>query len=441
MKIIDRTVSDVINTEYREYAMYVLESRAIPSVIDGLKMVHRKLLYSMLNEYSGKKVKLADLSGISNLGYHHGENSAAQAAVTLTADWNNNCPLFYGHEGNYGSRMVMEAAAPRYIFASISPEFKKIFIDAEVAPQSDDDEHPEPIFYLPIIPWVLVNGIDGISVGFKTSILPRSIKDITDAVKAYLKAPERFLKDNALLPPTFPSFNGKTLPKGSSQWITQGIIKFIGKNTYEISELPVGYDRETYVTLLNDLCDKDLIKDYEDGCSKSGFNFKIKVTGAQKEAIDKDPIKYFKLEKTHTEILTTMGIDGKLKIFQSVSELIGYFCDYRLKKFGDKIEYDRAKLVKEISVLTDKQKFIQLVIDGKVDFRKTTKIELLKFIEDYVTKSEHGKSFIRIPLYEITKDTYAELEQTIAKLNTDLKILEVMTSEKLFNTRINALKV
>lgn len=412
MKIIDRSVSDVIDTEYREYAMYVLESRAVPSAIDGLKMVSRKLLYSMLNEYSGKKVKLADLSGISKLGYHHSETSAASAAVTMTADWNNNCPIFTGH-GNFGSRMIQEAAASRYIFATVSPEFKKYFIDSEVAPKQDDPENPEPKFYLPIIPWVLVNGIEGIAVGFKTSILPRDITDIVKATKECLKSPVKFLENNLSIKPTFPHFKGNVVAHSENQWKTQGIIEFVGKLQYKISELPIGYDRETYVTLLNEMCDKDLIKDYSDDCSKTGFGFTIKVSLVQKEKIDCDPLKYFKLEKIHTEILTTLGTDGKLKIFKTVAELIHYFVAYRLEKFGDKLKYEADELRHEINYNECKVKFIELVLDKKFDLRSKTKAQLLEMVYNSVTTEEFGKRFVNIPVYECTLDNIAALEEQI----------------------------
>lgn len=434
-----KTVSEIIDTEYLEYSMYTLEQRAIPSVVDGLKPVQRKILYAMLNEHSGKKVKLNDLGSISKLNYHHGEVSAIAAAVGMSQDWSNNAPLFDGH-GSFGSRMIQEAAAPRYIFASLSEHYKKFFCDTEVAPKSFDEENKEPAYYLPIIPWVLVNEISGISVGFKCTILPRSIKDVMDATKAYLKNPKRFLEANESIKPTYPHFRGEVIQHSENQWKTQGIINYIGKNYFEISELPVGLDRETYVTFLNELCDKDLIKDYEDNCSGAGFGFNIKVTIAQKEAIEKDPYKYFKLEKIHTEILTTLGHDGKLKIFQSVAELVAYFCDFRLTMFQSKIEYDCAKLNQEITYNVDKQKFISDVINDKITLRNTSKIEMLDYINKWITKAEHGKSFVKIPLYECTNDEFESLNNKIITLQKSLSDLDSLTPEKLFQTRLAAIK-
>jgi hypothetical protein len=219
------------------------------------------------------------------------------------------------------------------------------------------------------------------------------------------------------------------------------MVEYIGKYSYKISELPIGYDREAYINLLNKLIDTDMIKDYDDDCSESGFGFTVKVSGAQKLEADKDPIKYFKLKKLHSENLTTLGHDGKLKIFKSVAELVHYFCEYRLSKFVDKIDYDKKQIDLEIELLTDKQKFISHVINGDINFKTTTKDELLQFIADKVTVAEYGKTFSRIPLYDITLDAWNILSDKIKDLYAQLVILNSTTAEKLFQTKINTIKL
>ena len=439
MNIEQRTLTDIIDREFREFSMYTIENRAIPSAIDGFKPTQRKLVYAMINEHKGNKVKVAELGGgLAKLNYHHGEGSAQGAAIGLGQDWNNNAPIFTGH-GNFGSRLVPEAAAPRYIFASLSENFKKFFVDTEVSPKAFDPENPEPAFYLPIIPWVLVNGISGIAVGFKTEILPRSVESLVAATRECLKSPAKFLKANNPITPSFPSFKGNVTHVGGNQWKTCGIIEFIGKNTYKISELPIGFDREAYVEFLNSLLDKDMIRDYDDVCSKDGFGFEVKVSIQQKATIDKDPTKYFKLERTHTEILTTLGYDGKLKIFDSVAELIHYFVTYRTQKFGDKIAYDIVENEQASNELSLKVKFIKLVINNKVDFRKNTKQQLLDFIATNVSTEDFTKKFINIPLYECTQDEVDKLEAKIVEKNKTLEVLRKTTPEELYKTRLNSL--
>lgn len=436
--IIDKTVKEIIDVDFKQYAMYVLENRAIPSAIDGFKPSHRKLVYAMLNEHGSKKVKVSDLGGISKYNYHHGESSAMSAAVTLAQDWNNNFPIFTSH-GNFGSRLIQEAAAPRYIYATMSKDFSKFFLDTEVALPSFDVDNPEPAFYLPIIPWVLVNGISGIAVGFAANILPRSIDTMVSETKRCLDDPTEYLRVSAPIHPTFPSFRGKVEQVSDSQWKTCGIIESTKGTEYLISELPIGFDRETYISFLNDLVGSDKIRDYSDECSETGFGFRIKVSGTQKVALEKDLMKAFKLEKIHSENLTTLGVDGKLKLFKTATELVHYFVLQRTKFIEDKIEFDIKESINKIEVSTDKIKFIKAVIDGDIDFKKTSKANLLEYISDKITPKDHGAKFVSIPLYECTTDAVKSLEDKIVSEQKNLDTLAKTTPTKLFSARLKGL--
>lgn len=424
MKIITaKSITEIINTDYLEYSMYTLENRAIPSAIDGFKPVHRKLVYAMINVHGGKKTKVVDLGSISALSYHHGEASAMEAVNTLTAPYNNNCPVFTGY-GNFGSRLVQEASSARYVYASLSSEFKKYFIDTEIAPIAYDPENPEPAHYLPTIPWVLVNGVEGIAVGFATKILPRSIKVLTEEVLRCLKSPSAYIKANKAIPPSYPEFRGSVISgEEKNQWITMGIVEYIGKYTYKISELPIGYDRETYVSLLHDMIDTDKIRDFEDDCSEAGFGFTIKLSAVQKDKADIDPLKYFKLIKPKTENITTIGVDGKLKIFESHAELVAYFVEYRLTKFKEKLEFEQKNIRQDISESNDRIKFILAIINRKIDFRALNKTELLEYISVNITTQEWGPKFINIPLYSCTTDAVVSLRLKIKGLESSLTSL------------------
>lgn len=436
----DTTLTEIVNVGYRSYAMYVLESRAIPSVIDGFKPVQRKVLYAMLTEHGGKKVKLTDLGSISRHNYHHAETSAVAAAVGMAASWSNNLPIFKEHS-SFGSRLVQDPPAPRYIYTSLSDAYSKVFVDAEVAPRHPDIENPEPAHYLPIIPWILLNGVEGIAVGFRCAILPRSAKDVIAATRACIRNPQKFLEAREPIPPTFPSFTGTVTQLGTNQWRTTGRIEYVGKYHYEISELPMGYDRDSYVTLLNEMCAKELIKDYSDECSRAGFGFRVKVSLTQKEDIDRDPIKYFKLEKSHTEILTTMGSDGKLKIFNDISELVHYFCEYRLVKFDEKLEYERAKIATEILHLGHKISFIQDVIDGEIPLRDSTKQDMLDYIAKWITTEPHGTAFVNIPIHAYTVDQIGRLRTELAALQMREIELKTQTGAKRFQDAVQGLKI
>jgi DNA topoisomerase-2 len=426
-----KTITSAIDTEYLDYSMYTIENRAIPSVIDGLKPVQRILVHAMLNSPKGFQ-KLSELGGsVAKYGYHHGEVSAIAAINGMTAEWSNNAPIFEG-QGNFGSRLIQEPAAPRYIYAKLSDNFKKFFIDEEVVDYSDDPEQCAPLHYLPVIPWVLVNGVSGIAVGFASNILPRSTHSLVAAVKECIKNPTKFLDTNADILPSFPSFNGEVVSIGDNQYKSLGKIEYIGKYQYKISELPVGYDRATYVTFLNTLIDSDKIRDYEDHCSDAGFVFTVKVTGAQKDSIDKDPLSYFKLAKIHSENLTTLDQHGKLKIFKSVASLIHHFVEYRLSKFQQKLDYEKKTYDNQVEYLTAKKLFIEHVIDNKIDFRKMSKNDLLDYIRSNITENEFGTRFSNIAIYECTTDKVSDLISEIADIRAKLDTLSTETSTSRF---------
>lgn len=170
-----QTVTNLIDNDYKDYSKYVLYSRAIPSLIDGLKPSQRKILYTATKVAKTSRIKTASLAGavIEKANYHHGDASLNDAINKMAQTFNNNLPLLSG-EGSFGSRLVQEAAAARYTFVRLNDNFNKYFVDTDILLAGEDPEDPEPRFYLPTIPWVLVNGISGIAVGFATEIQPRN---------------------------------------------------------------------------------------------------------------------------------------------------------------------------------------------------------------------------------------------------------------------------
>ena len=433
----NKTLKQVIDQDYMGYAMYVLENRAIPCYIDGFKPVHRKLFYAMTTEHKGRKTKVSDLGGISKFNYHHGESSAMGAAVTLAADWNNNVPLFLGH-GNFGSRLIQEAAAPRYIFASLNPEINKYFDDFDVCDKNADEDSPEPQTYLPNIPWVLVNGIEGIAVGFACRYLSHKPKDIAKACKL---AVEGKLKDNYVIPVTFPGFKGKVIQDTETRVITQGIATRSKRNTWVISEAPWGFDREQMFKHLEKMMDAGLISDFDDDCDESGFNFTVKMDTASDTKCQKDPIAYLKLEKAFNENYTALDETGKLRLFNSKVEIIRAFVDYRIKKIKDKIAFDISKNAELLDWNEIKLKFVTAVAKRKIDLRDHTKQELIDLLRSsvYNASEEHASRLVAIPVSDMTVDQIEYLESKITWLKSKIRELKATVATNVYLERLDAL--
>lgn len=424
-----KTVSELIDNEYREFSMYTIENRAIPSVIDGLKPSQRKLLYVAIRTAKTKKQKVAALAAnlASMANYSHGENSAQATCVGMATNYGNNLPLLEEH-GSFGSRLIQESAAPRYIYSKLSENFDKFFKDQEVCPSNSDPDNPEPMHYLPILPWVLVNGVKGIAVGFATEILPRDPKDL---LRVMVNKTEGRGTYNKLIP-KFPEFKGVVEPVGPNQWEIKGVISN-NKLEYHITEVPYGYDRESYVGILDKLEDDGKIVEYVDSCDESGFNFKVKVNRAQKSEIEVDPLKYFKLVKRATENFTCLDEHGKLIQFNDAHELVDYFFEYRLKKSAEMIQVQTKATSYGLQQLQDRMKFITKIESGQFDPFKKSKSEFEQFVFDHITKEEYGKEFIKIPVYNLSKDEVAKLESQIQDKRKELEYWQSIGPEQYLN--------
>ena len=267
------TISNIIDTKYRDYSMYVLGHRAIPSAIDGMKTSQRKVLYTAIKT-AKTKLKTASLAGnaISHANYHHGPTSLESAIGLMTAEWANNVALLDG-EGNFGSRLVNEPAAARYTMVKLSQNYSKYFADDDLLDryQTHDIEDPEPMYYLPLIPWALVNGIKGIAIGYACELQPRNPKDLKRLCVDYLSGKNI---DHRKILPYFSGFKG-TVEETPDGYICTGVYEQKSQTKLHITELPVGIEREKYIKHLDKLEDAGEIVNYIDNCSKNSFDFMV----------------------------------------------------------------------------------------------------------------------------------------------------------------------
>lgn len=433
------SIADYTNEFYKEYSLYVLQQRALPSYIDGFKVVQRKLICAGLDMAKNKKIKVAELgSSLSSYEYLHGETSAQDALVGMAANWKNNVPLFEGH-GNFGTRLIQEPAASRYIYVTLSKKFNDVFGDFEVCDSRQDN--PEPINYLPIIPWSLINGISGVAVGFASNILPRDWNDVRQACieqvsKGKIKTEVRV---------KYPNFKGELIKIEENKWATLGkvnIEKVGRKNSYVISELPIGYDREKYYNFLLKLKNTNKIVDFDDDCDKDGFRFIIYTNEDQNKVIEKDSMKFFGLIKAETENISTIDEFGQLRLFANVNDLIKDFCNYRLQKTKDALQYTINVYKDKIEELVVKRQFIENVVSGKINLKEYTKKELHSYVSSLGNvKASQADSIISIPSYSFTKDNIIELDKQIEKSKTELKKLEASNEKDIFLDKLKKLNL
>lgn len=435
-----QSVSDMIDKDYRSYSMYTIENRAIPSIIDGFKPVQRKIFYAMDKKFNGKKTKVNDLGSISDIGYHHGESSAQSAAVGMAQAWANNIPEFISH-GTFGTRLVPEAAAPRYIFASENPILKKIFLDKEILQDNPEDDQHEPSYYLPIIPWLFVNGSRGMAVGFANLILPRDPKQIIKDVASVLGGNRSY----SYTLPSFPAFKGSVeLLEQPSKVIVKGVVEKGKKNTLIIKEAPFNESRESMHVWLEKLIEKDKIEDFFDGSDKNGFNITVKLSQEQMKKAEADPVEYLGLTKTINENFTVLDEHGKIKVFQNYWDALLYFVDFRLEKTKEAINTQIQLLEMEELFKSIKIEFIYLAMDW---LRNNPRINLeqIKALKkeacDTFNASIHYADGVeKTPIYDLSDEMIEKLNREKQEIHSKIKQLQKTDPVKYYLDRLGELE-
>lgn len=435
-----KTVSEMIDEDYRLYSMYVIENRAIPSVIDGFKPVQRKLFYAM-EQNNGKKIKIAELGGsLSSYGYMHGESSAQGAAVGMAQAWANNIPEFIGY-GTFGTRLVPEAAAPRYIFASANPILKHIFLDKEILQgQADPDQH-DPVYYLPIIPWLFVNGSRGMAVGFANLILPRDPKALIKDVREVLGGKRSGI--NTL--PSFPQFKGSVeLLEAPSKVLIKGIVEKGKKNTLIIKEAPFNESRESMHDWLEKLVEKDKIDDFMDGSDKNGFNITVKLTQDQMKKAEDNPVEYLGLTKIINENFTVLDESGKIKVFESYQDALLYFVDFRLEKTKEAIQTQITLLEHDEMFKSIKIEFIYLAMEW---LRNNDRINLEQInglkkeaCKRFDAWTHYADGVEKTPIYDLSDEMIDKLNKEKQEIRLKIKKLQATDPVKYYLDRLDELE-
>lgn len=419
-------VDDFMSDKYVEYSKYVLEGRAIPSILDGLKTSQRKALevsYQIWKNDKGdmKQMKVFQLSGkvCSECQYHHGGVSMEQAIITMSQDFKSNIPYMWS-DSQIGSRYVVEAGAARYVSTKLNPKIKNILKDFELLTYKYDEGFKiEPKYFLPIIPMILVNGSSGIAVGHASEILNRNPKQIISECINHLNG-----KNIKKLKPSYTFVKGDFIQDeiNHKKWYSSGIFEKVNTNTLRITDVPLGYTYETYDIVLEKLVADGYIMSYEDN-SKENFDYVIKVSRAWMTSVtDEQIIKMFKLEKPYTENFTVLDEFGKLKIFDNAEDILKHFVTFRLTFYQKRKDYQIDQINNQINILDNKIRFIKSIIDGNLTVNNRKK----DVIETDLTKMKFDKVennfdyLLRMPIYSLTKETYDKLKEDVVVKKQEL---------------------
>lgn len=440
----EKTISEFLSNEYKEFAMYSIEGRAIPSVIDGFKPTQRKIIHvsnDIWKTGGEKTLKVFQLAGkvASDAFYHHGNASLENAIITIAQKFKNNAPLLE-EDGQFGSLRSPQAGAPRYIGTRLSENFRLIYKDFELLHYKEEEgEKIEPKFFLPIIPTVLLNGSSGIAVGFASNILNRDVRDLIDACVKVLNG-----KNPGEVKPALNGFTGEFIQdkENNKRWIIRG--KFIKSNTstIKISELPPSMTYEKYEELLDKLVDDKAIVSYDDNC-KDNIDYTIKFTRVDLDKLDDEKLmKLLKLEESSTEIYSTLDEFGKLKIFDCTSDIIKYFVDFRLSYYHKRKQFLLDKMNRELKILSNRGRFIKAIIEGKLKVNNVAKAQIIEGIEAMgLDKIDDSYDYLlRMPIYSLTKEMYDKLKEDFKLKKEEITKLEATDPKDMYLLDLSELK-
>jgi DNA gyrase/topoisomerase IV subunit A len=440
----ETSITNFLSKEYKEFAMYSIEGRAIPSVIDGFKPTQRKIIHisnQVWRTGNEKTKKVFQLAGVvaDQAYYHHGNASLENAIITMAQKFKNNAPLLE-EEGQFGSLRSPQAGAPRYIGTRLNENFKLLYKDSELLEfKEEEGEQIEPKFFLPIIPTVLINGSSGIAVGFASNILNRDVKNIIDCCQKILSG-----KKISEIKPSLVGFTGDFIQdsENNKKWFIRGKFVRANTSTVKISELPPSLTYEKYEEILDKLVDDKLIVSYDDNC-KDNIDYTIKFTRADLEKLDDDKlVKLLKLEETSTEIYSTLDEFGKLKIFESTTDIIEYFVNFRLTYYHKRKQFLLDKLNRELKILSNRGRFIKAIIDGKLKVNNVAKAQIIEGIESMgLDKIDDSYDYLlRMPIYSLTKEMYDKLKEDFKIKKEEIAKLESTDPKDMYLDDLNELK-
>lgn len=441
-KVVERTVSDFFDNELRSYALYTVENRAIPSLIDGFKPSQRKIAHTANQVWkTGKEkpMKVFQLGGLaaSMTMFHHG--SLDGTIIGMTQDFKNSMPIFQG-VGQFGSLRSPEAGAPRYVGVKFNENFRLLYQDFDlVVEQEEEGEKIEPKFFLPIIPTVLLNGGSGIAVGFATNILNRHPADLIKACLAVLKG-----KKCPEVKPWINGFSGTfdRVPDAPKSWVIRGKYTVKNTNTVEITEIPPSFTYEKYEAHLENLIQKGSLVSYDDHSAETPhYILKFRRATLSQLVKRKRLDSLLKMQERVGENYTTLDETGSLKIFESPEEIVEYFVNFRLGYYELRKEHTIHRLERELRIASNRVRFIEEILNGNLEINNRPKKDIEADLISMNFDKEDGSFnyLLNMPIHSLTKEKADELRNLRKNKQGELQTVKNTSPDQMYETDLKTL--
>ncbi len=353
-RVLQRLIEEEMRESFLDYSMSVIVQRALPDVRDGLKPVHRRILYAMhglgLNPGRPYKKSAAVVGEVLGKFHPHGDAAVYDALVRMVQDFSLRYPLVDG-QGNFGSIDGDNAAAYRYTEAKLAPVALSLLgdIDKDTVDFTPtfDSQREEPEILPAVLPNLLVNGSSGIAVGMSTNVPPHNLREIAAAVHLLIENPECTLDELLeLVPgPDFPTGGLIVGRSGIRDAFETGRGRIVmrarvqkearrdGKEQLVVTELPYGVSKSKVVEQIADLVRArkiDTVSDLRDESDRDGMRIVVEL---KRGANPKDVLRYL---CRHTYLQQTFGaimlsLDHGQPVELGLKEILGCYRDHRIE--------------------------------------------------------------------------------------------------------------
>jgi len=373
-KIIPVNIEDEMKSAYIDYSMSVIVSRALPDVRDGLKPVHRRVLFGMTElglSYNKAHKKSARIVGEVLGKYHpHGDTSVYDAMVRMAQSWSLRYPLVDG-QGNFGSVDGDSPAAMRYTEArlkrisdEILADLNKETVDFQL---NFDDTLKEPTVMPTKVPNLLINGASGIAVGMATNMLPHNLTEVINGTIATLENPEITIEELMvhITAPDFPTggmiygYNGvrEAFHTGRGRVLVRGKADIqtskSGKETIIISEIPYQVNKANLVMKIADLVNNKKvigISDVRDESDRTGMSIVVEVKrDAMANVILSQLFKYTPLQSSFG--VNNIALVKGRPVLLNLKDMLREFIEFRIEVIVRRTQYDLRKAEERAHIL------------------------------------------------------------------------------------------
>ena len=459
----DKSVKDIdmtkkIQNSFLDYAMSVIVSRALPDVRDGLKPVHRRIIYSMneLGLQPNKAYKKsARIVGDTMGKYHpHGDSSIYEALVRLAQDFSTRYLLVDGH-GNFGSVDGDGAAAMRYTEARMAKITMEMIrdIDRDTVDFMDnyDGSEQEPVVLPSRVPNLLINGATGIAVGMATNIPPHNLGEILDGLLAILDNPEITVDElmmNYIYGPDFPT-GGIILGRGGIKKAYEtgnGSIVIRSKCSIEkslhnssrfniiVSELPYQVNKQLLIQKIAELVKNKLIEgisDVRDESNREGIRVVIEL---KKDVVPEVILnQLYKLTQLQTSFgINSLVIDKGVPKVMSIKDMLNAYLDHQKEVITRRSNYllkqyrDRIHVLQGLKIACDNIDEVIAIIRGS----KSAAIASDSLIQRFELTQVQAKAILDMQLHRLTGLELEGINNDIEKLQLNIDELEGIISDE-----------